>query len=353
MAHAGAPVPRAAGAEPHVKATTVVIGGTGFIGSALVERLVASGHRVALLSRSGRWRWGARPVGVIGIACDISESSASPILYEAFVGARLVVNLAGALWRRNLPRIGYERLHVGGARLVLDALQASAGAEGPTRLVHVSTTGVLGPTGPEPLDERALPAPSNEYERTKLEGEKLALAARGPGLEVVVARPGLVYGPRDMHLLEFFRAIDSGFFRPIGGGVATWQPVHLSDVVAGLETMLDAKGVDGGVFNLAGAERITVFELAGMIARALGRRAHVHSLPKPIALATGAMLEALAAPLRTSPPLSRARVRTLTEDRVYSIAAAAERLGWRPRVPLDEGLASTIGWYRAQGYLAR
>ncbi|HZN55850.1 MAG TPA: NAD-dependent epimerase/dehydratase family protein [Candidatus Polarisedimenticolaceae bacterium] len=336
-----------------MKATTVVIGGTGFIGSALVERLAESGHRVALISRSGRWRWGARPVGVVGIACDISDAGSSPILYEAFRGARLVVNLAGALWRRNLPRSGYKRLHVDGARLVLDALHAAAGSEGPTRLVHVSTTGVLGPTGPEPLDERALPAPSNEYERTKLEGEKLALAARGAGLEVVVARPGLVYGARDMHLLEFFRAIDSGFFRPIGGGGATWQPVHNSDVISGLETMLKAPGVDGGVFHLAGAERVTVADLAFQIARALGRRAHVLSLPRPIALATGAMLEALAAPLRTSPPLSRARVRTLTEDRVYSIAAAAERLGWRPLTRLDEGLPATIGWYRAQGFLAR
>jgi nucleoside-diphosphate-sugar epimerase len=332
--------------EPSV----VVIGGTGFLGSTLVERLAESG-RVAMLSRQGRWKWGSRPIGVTGIACDITEIGEAPRLYEVFRGAKVVVNLAGTLWKPSVAGETYERVHVDGTRLILDALHAAAG-EVPVRLVHVSTTGVLGPTGPQPKAEADEPAPSTEYERTKLEGERLVLASRGSGVEVVVVRPGLVYGPRDMHLLPFFQAIDRGLFRPIAQGRARWQPVYVDDVVRGLLAATTAPGLDGAVIQLAGSERLSVTEFANKIAAAMGRKPRSTSIPYPAAFAAGAVLEALTAPLRGDPPLTRARVRTLTQDRLYRIAEAERRLGWRPETPLEKGLHQTVGWYRARNLLA-
>ena len=332
--------------------TIVVIGGTGFVGSNLVERLAETG-RVAMLSRSGRWRWGPRPIGVTGIACDITDGQETARLYELFRNAKVVVNLAGTLWKPSIAGETYERVHVQGTRLLLDALHASAGSGGPVRLVHVSTTGVLGPTGPQPKAESDEPAPSTEYERTKLEGERLALAARNPGLEVVIVRPGLVYGPRDLHLLPFFQSIDRRQFRPIAKGRARWQPVYVDDVVRGIILAVHGKDLDGAVLHFAGAERLTVSDFATRIATTLGRKPHATSIPYPAAYAAGAVLEALTAPLRGDPPLTRARVRTLTQDRLYRIAEAERRLGWKPEVGLDSGLAETIGWYRAQNYLGR
>ena len=329
---------------------TVVIGGTGFLGSRLVEQL-ALDTRVVVISRSGRWPWGARPIGAGGIPCDISDRNSAPTLYEAFRDARRVVNLAGSLWRKVTPVGRYRGVHVEGTRLVLDALHAAAGESGPIRLVHVSTTGVLGPTGPDPRGEDEPPAPSNEYERTKLEGERLALAARHPGLEVVVLRPGLVYGPRDLHLLPLFRAIRRGWFRPISRGRARWQPVYVDDVARGIAMALEAPNIDGAVIHLAGAERLTVAQFTERIAAVMGRRPPRASIPYPVAWTAGAVLESLAAPLRRDPPLSRARVRTLTEDRVYEIAAARKSLGWRPEIMLEEGLDETVRWYRAQNLL--
>lgn len=330
----------------------VVIGGTGFVGSRLVERIADKG-RVAVLSRSGRWRWGTRPVGAGGIRCDVTDPQDAAKLYEVFKSARVVVNLAGTPWRSSGTGDDDREVHVDGTRLIVDALHAAAGVHGPIRLVHVSTTGVLGPTGPEPMDETADPAPTTEYERTKLEGERLALSARGAGLEVVVVRPGLVYGPRDLRLLPFFRAIERGLFRPIARGRARWQPVHVDDVASGLEAAMTGPGVDGAVLHLAGADRLTVAEFASRIAEALGCRLRPGSIPYPAALAAGLLLEAIAAPVRGEPPLSRARVRTLTQDRVYRIDAAARRLGWRPQIPLAQGLTETVGWYRAQNFLGR
>jgi nucleoside-diphosphate-sugar epimerase len=217
--------------------------------------------------------------------------------------------------------------------------------------VHVSTTGVLGPTGTSPRDESSSPHPLTAYERSKLEGERAALAARGGGLEVVVVRPGLVYGPRDLHLLGLYRAIGKGTYRTIAGGRALWQPIYVEDVARAIQAALEAPAGDGGVFHVAGGERVTVGALAERIAAGLGTRIRRPGLPYAAAMAAGTLLEAVCAPAGVEPPLTRARVRTMTEDRVYSIDRARERLGFEPRIGLEEGIALTIGWYRSHGYL--
>jgi dihydroflavonol-4-reductase len=210
---------------------------------------------------------------------------------------------------------------------------------------------VLGPTGPEPLGEEAPPRPSTPYEATKAEGEAAALGERTPGVEVAIVRPGLVYGERDLHLLSLWRAVAAGTFRTIGGGRAVWQPIHVDDVARALERALGAPGIDGGVFHVAGAEPVTVSDLAGRIAARLGTVVHGPDLPLPVARAAGALLEALLVPFGIDPPLSRSRVRTLTEHRRYRIDRAREALGFVPEVSLDEGLDRAHAWYRDHGRL--
>lgn len=332
-------------------AGTVVIGGTGFLGSRLVERLAARGDDVLVLSRKGRWSWGDPPKGVRWLAIDIAQDAAGKELSAALSGARRIVNLAGALYRPSTPRETYRDLHVKGTRRVISAISGTGSAGSPTRVIHVSTTGVLGPTGKTPRGEDTPPAPSNEYERTKLEGERIALGARNARLHVAIARPGLVYGPRDLHLLAWFRSIADGRFRTIGGGNALWQPIHVDDVARGLEALVDAPEADGQIVQLAGAERVSVKDLADRIADELGVDRPVGSVPYPLALVAGIFFEALYAIQEGDPPISRSRVKTLTADRVYAIDRAERLLGFKPSIPLAEGLKGTIAWYRAQALL--
>lgn len=308
--------------------TPVIVGGTGFVGGRVAERLGGA---------------------VLGSAdVDLRAADAEDLLALRFEGAGAVVNLAGVLGRPSRSTADYRAVNAeGAARVARAARRASV-----PRLVHVSTTGVLGPTGREPVAESALPAPSNEYERSKLEGERAALSSRAPSFEVVVVRPGLVYGPGDRQHLPLFRAIARGTFRKIGGGAALWQPVHVDDVARAIGAAVAIPGVDGEVFHVAGGERLAIGDLAERIADALGTRIRRPSLPIPVALAAGAALEILFAPFGTDPPLSRARVRTLTTDRVYAIGRAAERLSWRPEIPLDRGLAETAAWYRERRLLS-
>ena len=125
--------------------TTVVVGGTGFLGSRAVKRLRGA------------------PVGSAEI--DLRARDAEDRLARRFDGADAVVNVAGLLGRPSLTAAEYRAVNAEGAVRIARAARRA----GVRRLVHVSTTGVLGPTGREPVAESALPAPSNEYERSKLE----------------------------------------------------------------------------------------------------------------------------------------------------------------------------------------
>jgi nucleoside-diphosphate-sugar epimerase len=332
--------------------TAVLVGGTGFLGSHLAERLASSGTRTLVLSRSGRWPWGAAPGGVSCSPFDLETEASIPALDDAIGGTDVVVHLAGALFRPSTAAARYRALHVEGARRVVDACRRAVSRDGRTRrLVHVSTTGVLGPTGPVPLPESAPARPGTMYETTKHEGEVAALAARGNGFEVVVARPGLVYGPRDLHLVALWRAISRGRFRLLAGGRALWQPVHVTDVARGLAALAEFPGIDGEVFHLAGPERRTVREIAETIASSLGVSVPGPGIPFAAAYLAGALVEALFAPFGGDPPLSRSRVRTLTEDRVYDISHARDRIGWEPIVGVERGIGETTAWYRSEGLL--
>jgi nucleoside-diphosphate-sugar epimerase len=333
-----------------VNRAVLVVGGTGFIGSHVVERLAAAGAAVRVASRSGRWEWGPAPSRVECTALDLRDPAQLPRLEELVRETRTIINLAGALLRPGVPESDYRKLHVSGVRRLIAAVDA-APPNGRRRLVHVSTTGVLGPTCSGPVDEGAPPNPTTAYEATKLEGERAALAGQSDHLEVVVVRPGLVYGPRDLHLLGLYRAIERGLFRPITGGTARWQPIHVADVARSIEDAADSDSVDGEIFHVAGEETVSVADLAGRIATLLGRRVRGPSLPYGLALAMGAALELAARPFGFDPPLSRSRVRTLTEDRLYRTERVRQRLGFVPSTRLDRGLAETVRWYRSHGYL--
>jgi nucleoside-diphosphate-sugar epimerase len=327
-----------------------VTGGTGFIGSHVVERLAASGLAVAVVSRSGRWRWGRAPEGVECVALDLRDPAVQPRLDRLVRNSRTIINLAGTLFRPGVPEDDYRELHVEGVRRLVKAARSASG-NGLRRLVHVSTTGVLGPTGADPVDEGSEPHPTTWYEATKLEGERTALEEGSAELEVVVVRPGLVYGPRDLHLLGLYRAVDRGLYRTIAGGDARWQPIHVADVSHGIECAAGGRDVNGEVFHVAGNETIAVAELAGKIAALLGRRIRRPSLPYGVAMAAGTALEVAARPFGLEPPLTRSRVRTLTEDRLYRTEHVRRKLGFEPATRLDDGLAETVTWYREHGYL--
>src|SRR6266480_6457131 len=246
--------------------TTVVRGASGFLGRALVAELVRRQQAVRILARDEKRARQQFGDAVTIIPGEITEAVQ---VQRAVDDATTIYHLAGRLYHPSIPAELYCQTHVEGTRILLKACQGQTQLQ---RIVHVSTTGVYGVTGERPAAEDAPFAPTNPYEATKLEGEQLALKAyQEQGLPVTVVRPGLVYGPGDLHLLGFFVAIKKGLFRVIDGGRALLHPVYIDDLIAALLLCAGSPQAPGRSYNIAGERPITVRELATAIAHALDR----------------------------------------------------------------------------------
>jgi len=328
----------------------LVTGGTGFLGRHLVRALRARGAQVRILARPGAATRDARARIAASGAEVVTGDLLDPASVRAAVaGASTVFHLAGRLLEPGVPDRAYEQVHVEGTRNLLEACREQPYLEA---VVHCSTTGVLGPTGSVPASEAAPRRPSNVYERTKAEGEMLALdAADRHALPLSVARPALVYGPGDRHLAAWFGAIRSGLYRIVGRGDNLLHPVYVGDVVEGLLRCGERRGPRGRVFHLVGPRPLPIGEMAAAIARALQRRLPRVHLPRAIAYATAALLESLPGVAPARLPLTRSRVAFMTESRAYCGARTRAELGYVPRVDLGRGLARTVAWYRREGLL--
>ncbi len=327
---------------------TLVTGGTGFLGRHLVAALRQQGHEVRVLARPTVPAATKAEIESQGAHVVIGDLLDRPSLRLTVAGVTRVFHLAGRLLEPGVPPADYERLHVTGTRNLLDACVDQGGL---AAVVHCSTTGVLGPTGPHPAGEDAPARPANVYERTKAEAETIALDAARAGLPLSVVRPALVYGPGDRHLVGWFRAIQAGLYHVVGSGDNLLHPIYVSDVVDGMLRCGERQEARGRAYHLVGPQPVPIQGLADAIARAVHRPLPRTHLPRAIAYATAALLERLPGVPPARLPLTRNRVAFMTESRVYCGARARTELGFEPRVDLERGLERTVDWYRETGLL--
>lgn len=284
--------------------------------------------------------------GVEVIAGDVTDPAA---VRSALEGVGVVYHLAGRLLVPRVPPGEYHRTHVEGTALLL-ALAKSQGIE---RFVHCSTTGVLGATGKSPAAEDAPMRPTNLYEATKAESENLVRDSWRGGFPAVVARPGLVYGPGDRHLLPFVRSVLRRWFRPIGRETVLLHPIYIDDLAEALIRCAERPEAIGECFHLAGPGPVALAELADAFARAGGISPPEGHIPLRIARLVASLGDLLPPRLGYLAPLTSTRLEFLVCSRVYDITKARRLLGFKAEVDLPTGAYRTIAWYREQGYIGQ
>jgi nucleoside-diphosphate-sugar epimerase len=325
--------------------TVLVTGASGFLGSSLVRRLLSDGEQVRALVRSPVKGEPLAALGADVIVGDITDTGA---VRAAVDGSRVVYHLAGRLLAPTVPPRDYQRTHVDGTRLLLSCCAATPTVE---RFIHCSTTGVLGVTGERAADEEAPLRPTNVYEATKAEAE---LAVRGQmerGFPAVIARPGLVYGPGDLHLLPFFRTILRRRFRPIGQRPVWLHPIYIDDLTDALVRCGECPSAVGECFHLAGRRPASLGELAAAIALAGGSRVPSGYIPLFAARGAAAVCDRLPGGLKRAAPLTSSRLDFLTHSRVYDVSKSERLLEFVATTDLETGAAQTMAWYRQRGYL--
>ena len=335
-------------AQPEVGSaspTVLVTGGTGFLGTSLTRRLLSDGVRVRVLTRSAPR---AQPLADLGADIAIGDITDRDAVQAALDGIRLAYHLAGPLLVPGIPPAEYRNAHVTGTKLLLACAARTPSLE---RFVYCSTTGVLGVTGDRPAPEDAPFRPTNVYEMAKADAEIAVRKSWPDGFPAVIARPGLVYGPGDLHLLPFYRSILRRRFRPIGRGQAWLHPIYIDDMTEALVRCGRRGAALGECFHLAGREPVPITQLADAIAGAQGTRLPPGYIPVVAAKAVAGLGDRLPGGLKQAAPLTSNRLDFLTHSRVYDVTKAARLLGFAAMTDLPTGVARTVAWYRHRGLL--
>lgn len=320
----------------------LVTGGSGFMGRALVRRLLALGRPVTVLD--------VAPLpGDLADAAFVAASVTDPVaVTTAMRGAEAVVHLAAKV--SDAGRLhDFQRLNVEATRLVATAARDA----GVRRFVHMSSVAVFD-YRPGHLDtDETHPTGGHEfpYGRTKAEAERVLHGLTTPDFAPTIVRPGLMpYGPGDrLASAGLLGATARGVPWIVDGGGALLSTAYITNLVDGLVLCLDHPAAPGETFHLADDVRVTWRELAVAIGRALGGAPPPRSVPRRLAAPAAAAIEAawLVLGRRTPPPLTRYRIRTATRDLHFANAKAKRVLGWTPHVGLADGLAATVAWWRA------
>jgi nucleoside-diphosphate-sugar epimerase len=326
--------------------TILVTGATGFLGTALVTELVKQQQPVRILARDAEKAHAQFGDAVAVITGEVTDQRQ---VQQAVDGITTIYHLVGRLYHPSVPTELYYQTHVEGTRVLLEACRGQSQLR---RIVHCSTTGVHGVTGNTPAAEDAPYAPTNPYEVTKLESELLALKFhREYGLPVSVVRPGLVYGPGDLHLLGFFSSIRKGLFRVIAGGKALLHPIYIDDMTAAFLLCGERTEAIGRSYNIAGERPVTIRELATAIAHSLDKELPGGSIPLWLANLASDIFALVPSMQGERAPLTRSRVKFLTNSRVYDCRRAQTELGFKAQVDLAEGMQRTAAWYYKHQYL--
>ncbi len=237
-----------------MKRTIVVLGGSGFVGRALVTRLLAQGERVRVLSRSADTR-ARTPAGAELLIGDVFDEE---FLHRAFTDADAAINLVGILNERGDDGKGFRKVYVELADTMIAAMKTS----GVRRLLQMS----------------ALHAGDGESHYLKARGVAEALV-RASSLDWTLFRPSVIAGPGDGLFCRFAQLLRFAPGLPIGRANARFQPVWVGDVVEAFIRALDDDATIGHRYDLVGPEKMTLAEIVRLTAQTKGWTRFVVPLP--------------------------------------------------------------------------
>ncbi len=325
----------------------LVTGGTGFVGRRVVDRLLAQGRSVTVVSRTPAPDLERR--GVRFVSASIEDDAA---VRAACAGMESVFHVAAkvGVWGRYAD---FHRVNVLGTRAVIAACRA----QGVRRLIHTSTPSVVyngrdlaGADESLPLVARC-PSP---YPLTKAAAEAEVLAANGRGLATIALRPHLVWGAGDPHLVpRLLASARAGRLRIVGEGTNRVDMVHIENAadahMAAERALAEASSPAAGrAYFITNGEPVRLWEWINGLLVALGEPPVTRRISLRAASALGRACEIAWSllPVGAEPPMTRFIAAELAKDHWFDIAAARRDLAYAPRISMAEGTRALVASLR-------
>lgn len=331
----------------------LITGAAGFIGSHLVDLLLAKGipkQKLRLLIAP--WdttRNLEHHQNLEIISVDIRDKKQ---LLQAAKNTEYIYHLAAKIDFDGKTYQEYEDVNVTPTETLLTAAVQNR----VKKFIFYSSIGVYGlPAGIGDIinwDETHLPTYTNDYGKSKWEGEeRVRYIHQKKNLPYTIIRPASVYGPREKGpTLALYKAIKNRQFVLIGDGKNKMHYVYVEDLVTA--TYLAAKSTrDQGEYIIGGPKPEEFQEIVKQIGASIDTPLSSIQIPTRLALPVSAVAQAVFGLFGKKAPLYPERVRTMTTSYYYDISKAKEELGYKPAFSFKKGATITGKWYTEQGYL--
>jgi len=327
-----------------MKKSALVTGGNGFIGSFLVEKLLNEGYDVhCLVRKTSDLRWIKNlPVKLFYGALTQAISTIDPLKH-----VDVVFHLAAK--KRAFKEEEYDDVNQHGTSNLLEECRLSGRVK---KFVYLSSLAVVGPNPtPNPWNETAQCNPISFYGSSKLKGEE-EVKKYSKFFSTTIIRPSTVYGPRDMDLLPLFKAVKCGIKPKLRTKEKLLSLCYVDDLVEALWQASQSDNSAGKTYFMCHKQSHSYNEMIDMLSAKLNKRGLDIPISETLMRQLAFCNEALAKLRKRAVPLNSQKANEILQ--VYWICSPekiGKELGVVAKIGLDEGIAKSIEWYKANNYL--
>ncbi len=324
----------------------LVTGATGFTGQVLTRKLCEIGADVCAIARPTSKKEGLSDLNIEWIEGQVYDPD---VVKKACEGVEVIFNLATSFRDLEVDEEEQIRVHVGGAKLLAEEVVDSPNFK---RFVQVSTVGVHGHIDQPPATEDYRMAPSDDYQKTKLDAEVWLQEFRQKrSLPLTIIRPAQIFGPGDRRLLKLFKMAKQPLFFIVGQGKCLLHFVHVDDLANAIILSVTNPGAEGETFIIGDNESVTLESVGREIAAEFETSQKVFRLPSWPFEAAAHVCEAICRPLGWKPILGKRRLHFYFNDRSFNTEKMRTKLGYECQAGGIEGLKRTAEWYKEKGWL--
>lgn len=328
-----------------MKEIAIVTGGTGFVGSHLVDLLIERNYNVkCIVRKSSDLKWlKNKPLEIVDCGLDDPKK-----LTAVLEGASYIFHVAGVV--KSKRKEGYFRGNVDATKTLLEA--AARASSSLKKIVVVSSLTVAGPSlNGKPKEEWEIPAPITTYGMSKYQQEEVAKKYMDR-LPITICRAPAVYGERDTDVFLFFKTFKKGLMTTIGFDKKEVSLIHARDLVDGFLLAALSEKSSGEIYFITSKKFYNWKEIGEVTSKVMGRKAINISIPHFLVYIIAAISEFLALFSSKATILNVEKAKDITRKYwTCSYQKAEQDLGFVQKIDLESGITRAVRWYEENGWL--